>query len=378
MGRATSGVQGMRFNGDDELLSLNVVREGTFLLVATSGGYSKRTGMEDYPVQGRGGKGVLTAVGYVNGEIESALQSQPGIKQCAVLVREVHGEKRLVAYLVATAADVLDVDAIKRQLAHKLPDYMVPSHYVLLDALPLTTNGKLNRRALPEPEVSAGDRLYRAPTTMTERLLCDLYAQLTGMNPVSVDDHFFSIGGHSLLAMKLIARVREVTGCDLGLRSLFEHPTPAGLAEVIDALEADRSHALLPGLGRIDEDHVVLSYGQQRMWTLDQLEPGKASYNMPLAVRMQGVLDTQALDRSLCALVARHETAMLDAVAMIGTWRVGQYGLVDLQGGIDGRIARLLIERVTVRAEGLAVDLRTEGLGSVIREMVTPKQELAA
>ncbi|NBT97452.1 MAG: hypothetical protein EBT43_06520, partial [Methylocystaceae bacterium] len=187
---------------------------------------------------------------------------------------------------------------------------MVPSAFVVLDRLPLTANGKLDVRALPAPEV-VRDGAYRAPETSTQKLLADLYAELTGASRVGLDDSFFVLGGHSLLAMRLVARVREELGLELPLRALFERPQVETLSVFTDAeLQATGSRtvrtSIIPGSGRKGED-VVLSYGQTRMWALDRIEGGTAGYNMPATFRIRGDFDVDAFGVALRDVVLRHD-----------------------------------------------------------------------
>ncbi|MEI7865987.1 MAG: thioesterase domain-containing protein, partial [Chthoniobacterales bacterium] len=176
------------------------------------------------------------------GEIASALSSIEGISQAAVVVREVAGERRLIAYLTPQASGSIPEAAVLRQrLSQSLPEYMIPAAFMQLEALPLTSSGKLDRKALPDPEIS-GDSAYVPPETASEILLCRLFAELTGAKEVSVDDNFFSLGGHSLLAMRLVARLREARGVSLPLRALFESPTPRALAERLDEVDGDRPY----------------------------------------------------------------------------------------------------------------------------------------
>jgi nonribosomal peptide synthetase DhbF len=243
------------------------------------------------------------------GEIEAALlQQTPSLAQAAVIARQIGGDLRLVAYLVAHPhQEVPSVAHLRTVLGEVLPDYMVPAYFMTLASLPLTTNGKLDRRSLPEPAQQASEVGYRAPRTSQEALLCQLFAELTGANPVGIDEGFFAIGGHSLLAMRLIARLRQETGCTLPLRTLFEHNTVAQLAPHLTSLEQDQSLALTSGLGRQANDRVTLSYGQRRLWALAHLEADSATYNMPLVLRLQGPLNALALAQALAAIVARHE-----------------------------------------------------------------------
>ncbi|MFM7009924.1 MAG: condensation domain-containing protein, partial [Betaproteobacteria bacterium] len=194
----------------------------------------------------------------------------------------------------------------------RLPDYMVPSAFVTLEQLPLTTNGKLDRRALPEPSMQSSAEQHRAPTNAIEETLCQLFAELTGTSPVGLDDNFFAIGGHSLLAMHLVSRIHAATGQSISLRTIFEHSTVVALAHELLATKIStttatkqRSTAIL-GQGATGPKR-ALSYGQIRMWALEQIEQTNSSYNMPTAMRISGKLVTEALDQSIADVISRHE-----------------------------------------------------------------------
>jgi len=183
------------------------------------------------------------------GEVEASLLSLPGLAQASVQPREIAGETRLVAYLVPHEGEPLPpASELRQALAARLPDYMVPSAYVALDALPLTPNGKINRAALPLPAAAAPGAMHRPPTTEHEALLCRLFAELTGTTPVSVDDSFFALGGTSLAAMRLLARLRTETGRAPPLRQLVQGPTPAALAAAMarDGIVETSFDPLLP------------------------------------------------------------------------------------------------------------------------------------
>ncbi|MEO5344316.1 MAG: condensation domain-containing protein, partial [Gammaproteobacteria bacterium SHHR-1] len=198
---------------------------------------------------------------------------------------------------------------MRSALAQQLPEYMIPAAFVPLQSWPLTSSGKLDRRALPAPELMGSATLV-APTTPHEALLCRLFTELTGVRRVSADDSFFALGGHSLLAMRLVAQVRETTGLTLPLRAVFAQPTPQGLGQVLDAAERSQLPAVLPGSGSTGvegaETAVVLSWGQERLWTLDRLEGGSSQYNIPWAMELLGPLDQAALLAAIRALVIRH------------------------------------------------------------------------
>ncbi|MFJ9890725.1 amino acid adenylation domain-containing protein [Streptomyces sp. NPDC091287] len=239
------------------------------------------------------------------GEIESVLAAHEKIGRALVVVREpLPGDKRLVAYLVpAEGAAVPTTTMLREHTAASLPAYMVPSAFVALDAFPLTPNGKLDRKALPDPQ-TASELSGRAPRTPQEEILCALFAELLGVGEAGVDDNFFDLGGHSLIATRLVTRARAVFGVELSLRAVFETPTPAGIARRLHEALADR-----PALEAAERpQHVPLSFAQRRLWFLDRFEGAQSIYNVPLTVRVTGKLDTDALRTAFRAVVDRHES----------------------------------------------------------------------
>ncbi|MEU4805248.1 non-ribosomal peptide synthase/polyketide synthase [Actinosynnema sp. NPDC023587] len=226
------------------------------------------------------------------GEIEAVLAGFPSVRQVAVVVRD----ERLVAYVVA---DQVSVAELRDHAARSLPEHMVPSAYVALDRLPLNANGKLDRAALPAPEraASVGDG-YVAPRTEAERLVAGVWEDVLGLARVGAEDNFFALGGDSILSIRVASRLRE--SFDLSPRTLFDHPTVAGLAAALTG------GALAP-IPRATGD-LRLSFAQQRLWFLDQFSPGGTEYVTPFAVRLGGDLDVARLERALTALVARHES----------------------------------------------------------------------
>ncbi|RJE81813.1 condensation domain-containing protein, partial [Paracoccus onubensis] len=238
------------------------------------------------------------------GEIEAAI-AREGYPQAAVIAREDRpGQKQLAAYVVAPELE-LDCDALRRALAAALPDYMVPAAILRLDELPLTPNGKLDRRALPAPVIAAGPR--RAPRNETEAKLAALFAEVLGIDSPGIDDSFFALGGDSLLATRLIGRIRPEFGIDLPIRAIFENPTPEALAARIAA--QDIPQTARPELApRPRPAMMPLSFAQQRLWFLGQIEGPSATYNIPMALRIEGQLDADALQAALNDVIARHET----------------------------------------------------------------------
>ncbi|WP_251094766.1 non-ribosomal peptide synthetase [Streptomyces sp. Caat 7-52] len=241
------------------------------------------------------------------GEIESVLAAQEAVGQAVVTVREDRpGDKRLVAYVVP-AEDGIDLNDLRRRAAGALPEYMVPSAFVVMDAIPLTGNGKVDRKALPAPSVGQDAAVGRAPRNPGEEVLCGLFAEILGLAHVTIDDHFFHLGGHSLLATRLISRIRQAFGVGITVKDLFQGPTPAALAELVELRGGeDAQRPVLREVGR--PERVPLSFGQRRLWFLDQLEGPSATYNIPLALRLTGPVDIDALRLALTDTVVRHES----------------------------------------------------------------------
>ena len=269
------------------------------------GGDVEYLGRIDFQVKIRGFRVEL-------GEIESVLAQHESVGESVALVREdTPGDQRLVAYVVAAPGHEIDSAQLRAHCQRSLPDYMVPAAFVTLNAIPLTPNGKVDRRALPPPDWSQTTVkvVYEPPRTPTEEIIATIWSQVLGVEPIGAFDHFFHRGGHSLLATQVISRLREAFQIDLPLRALFEHSTVAELAQVVDITLHEAQGLHLPPIEPLPRDGSSrpLSFAQQRLWFLDQLEPHSPQYNIPDAVRIRGHLDVSALEKSLNEVVRRHD-----------------------------------------------------------------------
>ena len=246
------------------------------------------------------------------GEIEAALSAHPGVREAAVTARpDATGESSLAAYLVPRGgeSEPLIVAELRRWLLGRLPEYMVPSSFVFLDAMPLTPNGKVDRRALPEPSRAgsiAGADLV-APRGPIEQAMAEVWAELLGVDRIGARDNFFERGGHSLMAITLMGRVRKLFDVEVLLKDFIEGPTIANLGRLIERALAD-GKTPAPPIGRADRiTSLPASFAQQRLWFLDRVRPGSPAYNVPIAVRLDGPLDLDPLRRALDEVVRRHE-----------------------------------------------------------------------
>ncbi len=245
-------------------------------------------------------------------EVESVLGRHPEVLHTVVIAREMGvGDRRLIAYVVPSRAET-DAAAWRRYLQERLPEYMVPSWFVVLESLPLTPNGKVDRRALPEPERMGGGADSGvgsvAPRTPAEEVVAAIWSEVLGLSRVGALDNFFELGGHSLLAVRVIARLRDAFGVELPLRKLFEAPTVALLAAHVEERRRGAAEPAAPALVPVARDRPLpLSFAQERLWFLDQLQPGSAQYNLPLALRLSGPLNPAALAWTLGRVERRHE-----------------------------------------------------------------------
>jgi amino acid adenylation domain-containing protein len=244
------------------------------------------------------------------GEIEAVLSQHPDVREAVVIARDDQpGNKRLVAYVVPNQELGATASELRRLLKEKLPDYMVPSAFVILKEMPLTPNGKVDRRGLPAPDSSQRslETSFVPPRTPTEALLAAIWSDILGLE-VGIHDNFFEVGGHSLQATQVISRLREAFCVELPLRRLFESPTIAELSEFIEAVRRDDQSQMMSSIQPVSRDgELPLSFAQARLWFLDQLEGGSAAYNMPAAVWLNGQLNVAALEMAVQEIVQRHE-----------------------------------------------------------------------
>ncbi|AUX42318.1 NRPS protein [Sorangium cellulosum] len=245
------------------------------------------------------------------GEIEAALLASAEVREAAVLLREDRpGDPRLVAYVVPRSERSVDVEALRRSLELALPSYMVPSAFVVMPALPVTTSGKLDRKALPAPELEAQESGYEPPRTPVEETLAGIWAEVLGLEAerVSVNADFFELGGHSLLATRVVSRIREAFATSLPLRAMFENTTVASLSKAVERAQREAQGVQAPPLVRVARgDALPLSFTQERLWFLQALTPDGVHYNTPAAVRARGELSLEVLGRVLTEIVRRHE-----------------------------------------------------------------------
>jgi amino acid adenylation domain-containing protein len=261
-------------------------------------------GRLDYQVKVRGFRIELR-------EIEAVLAQHPAVHETVVMAREDSpGDKRLVAYVVAKPEEPPTMSELRHFVQAKLPDYMVPSAFVLLETWPLTPNGKLDRRALPVPDRIRPEleETFVAPRTPIEEAVAGIWADVLGLERIGVHDTFFGLGGHSILATQMIARVRDAFQVELPMRCLFEMPTVAGLAENVRRGSRSESSLKLPPIQPVARNRELpLSFAQERIWFLSQLAPDSTAYHVPRAVRMKGRLSVSAVHWAFTELIRRHE-----------------------------------------------------------------------
>ncbi len=233
------------------------------------------------------------------GEIEERLSEHPSVSQCAVLCREFNGNKYLAAYYVAK--DRLPAGALREHLASLLPEYMVPSSFIELDEMPLTVNGKVDRKALPEPDFKGDEENYVAPRNEAEELLCRLWSEELGIEKVGISDDFFGLGGNSILAIKLSHKMTRALQREIPVASLFDLKSIRGISEGLARFK--RLVTIEPYKG----EKAVLSFAQERLYFIEEYEGGSSAYNIPLLFELDRDTDLPALKKSLESIVNRQE-----------------------------------------------------------------------
>ncbi|MBD2438978.1 non-ribosomal peptide synthase/polyketide synthase [Nostoc sp. FACHB-110] len=303
------------------------------------------------------------------GEIEAVLSQYQLLQANCVIVREESmGDKRLVAYIVPQPEQTVIVSELRQFLKSQLPEYMVPAAIVTLDALPLTPSGKVNRRALPAPELSSEiSETYVAPRTPIEEILVLIWQQVLKVEPIGREDNFFELGGHSLLATQIVSRIRTNFQVELPLRSLFAAPTIAGIASIIGQLQQqDLALVAPPILQRTENADLPLSFAQQRLWFLDQFQPNSSLYNIPFGLRLVGTVDVAALEQSLREIIHRHETLRTNFVTVDGqprqiiqtltNWQLAVVDLQHLSASEQATTAQQLLQQQAIQTFDLGSD----------------------
>ena len=250
------------------------------------------------------------------GEVEQCLLGCPGVREAAVTLRQLSGEAVLVAYVVA--GENVDLDAVRRHLAEYLPSHMIPAHLTLLPALPLSANGKLDRRALPAPSIPVARAAAPEPPSLVEAEVLEIWHEVLHRGGIGVHDDFFSLGGHSLKAVQVVNRIRQRLGVDLGLSALFNAPTVAGLAKALVGRNK-RSAGPVPRLP--DQQDHELSHAQKRLWIIDQVRGASQAYNIAGALLLEGELVVAALEGAIALVVERHESLRTTFALVYGTPR---------------------------------------------------------
>ncbi|MBK8465893.1 MAG: amino acid adenylation domain-containing protein [Chloracidobacterium sp.] len=242
------------------------------------------------------------------GEIESVINKFTDVREAVVTAYEQEGDKRLAAYIVSASGSKFGADEVRRFLKQKLPEYMIPSAFIQLEKIPLTPNGKLDRKSLPAPQqnVSTQREGYVAPTTETEKTVARIWSEMLGVNDIGINDNFFDLGGHSLLATQALVKVANETGVLLRVADLFNTPTISDIARKLGGANQTAKTSTIPLVLRAGK--MPLSFAQQRLWFLDKLEPNSAAYNIPFGMRIDGEVNIEALRRALDKLIVRHES----------------------------------------------------------------------
>ena len=315
------------------------------------------------------------------GEIEALLNQYEKVQaSCVIACEDNPGDKRLVAYVVPHQHSTPTTNELRQFLKAKLPDYMVPSAFVMLESMPLTSNGKVDRRALPAADLYSEIKdKYVAPRTPIEEILAQIWAQVLQLPQVGIHDNFFEPGGHSLLATQLVSRIRNIFKVELPLRELFAATTLAELAQEIEQLQQqDLELSAPPILPRTENAQLVLSYAQQRLWFLDQFEPNSPFYNMPIALRLAGTVQVAALEQSLQEIIARHEALRTNFITVDGqptqiiqtesTWTVSVVDLKHLSTTEQEIVTQQLAQQQAIQPFDLVTEVLVRATLVVLSE----------
>lgn len=341
-----------------------------------SDGAIEYLGRIDYQVKIRGLRIEL-------GEIEAVLRQCPGIAECVVLAREDSpNDKRIVAYLIVDQP-APSVPELRAFLATKLPDYMTPSFFVTLERLPVSPNGKLDRRALPAPETVHTDGKYVPPRTLVENMLSAIWADVLNLERVSISDDFFELGGHSLLATKLISRVNAALNVNVPLQALFESPTVARLAERVKLAFDSGQEMTTPAVLPVPRDQALpLSFAQENLWLFEQLNPGTPTYTTCRSGRIWGPLNEVAVEAVFNSILSRHESLRTSFRSVNGTPVQivnphSQYvmPIVDL-GGLDERDREAMAFRLSNEDAQRPIDLAVAPVARVELLQLGPEEHV--
>ena len=301
------------------------------------------------------------------GEIENVLAKHKSISQVSVIDKEKEGSKYLVAYyVIAKGKKDPEIDALRDYLSETLPDYMVPAAFVKLDKMPLTPNGKINRRALPDPDMSLMGEEYVAPRNEIEKKLAEIWSDVLKIDKdkVGIHDNFFHLGGHSLLAIQLVARIHAKLNCEISIKQLFDKPKLMDLSLFIEGqIKAGAGVTYSPiKKTKLLKDGNAMSFAQERLWFLNEFEGSNENYNIPIILRLEGKLDIKALNKSLNQLIVRH--------ASFRTVFIKDKTGVGVQKILDKLELNLVAEKLDNKAKG-------KDLEKIIKVEIDPSKTLA-
>ncbi|TPG68250.1 amino acid adenylation domain-containing protein [Brevibacillus laterosporus] len=256
------------------------------------------------------------------GEIEAVLGQNPAVRDAVVMMREDQNDnKQLVAYFTTFQPEAVTISELRSFVVNKMPAHMIPTSFVYLNSLPVTPNGKVDRKALPAPSIERGvsDTPFVEPKTDMEKQLSEFWREILGINRISITDDFFNSGGHSLLATQLLSRIYHTFSIEISLRMFFENPTIQALGKQLDEIISSGKQSVSVPLVSVSRDNdLVLSYTQQGIWFIEQLEPGSATYNVPVANTLKGKLNIDALERAVNEIIRRHETLRTSFISKDG------------------------------------------------------------